>query len=254
MINTLNESQLHKALKTFYAVQFSAQEEVKAGRWICDLVRPDGGVIEIQNKNVSSLKEKIKGLLAEKRKVTVVHPIIRQKTIKTFSKDGKELSSRKSPKKECLHSTLREYTGLNEFLLDKNFTLLCPEITVEERRVQSDTPQQSKNGRRRFKKAWQKTDKALLTIGASIKLCGKNDWLGLLPKTILAAAKKGEAFCAATVKQAFIDEEKKEAAPHANILLWILRKAGLIERIPHEGRSYYYQLSTMSSSSRFSMS
>ena len=131
MINTLNESQLHKALKTFYAVQFSAQEEVQAGRWICDLVRPDGGVIEIQNKNVSSLKEKIKGLLAEKRKVTVVHPIIRQKTIKTFSKDGKELSSRKSPKKECLHSTLREYTGLNEFLLDKNFTLLCPEITVE---------------------------------------------------------------------------------------------------------------------------
>ncbi len=243
MINTLNESQLHKALKTFYAVQFSAQEEVQVERWICDLVCPDGSVVEIQNKNVSALKEKVRALLAAKRRVTIVHPIIRQKTIKTFSSDGKLLSSRKSPKKECLRSSLREYTGLTEFLADKRFALLCPEITVEERRVQSDIPQQSKNKRRRFKKAWQKTDKALLTIGGSFKLSGKKDWLGLLPKKILAASKSGQPFCAATIREAFIEEEKKEAAPHANILLWLLREAGLIERVPHEGRSYWYVLS-----------
>lgn len=254
MINTLNESQLHKALKTFYAVQFSAQQEVQVERWICDLVCPDGGIVEIQTRNISSLKEKIAGLLKLGRRVTIVHPIIKEKIIETCAQDGKLVSRRKSPKKESLYSELKELTGIAPLLTDKKFSIILPEITVVEKRSKTDSPQQAKNGRRRFKKDWQKTDKALLTIGTSWKLNGKKDWLGLLPKTILAAAKKGEAFCAATVKQAFVDEEKKEATPHANILLWILRKAGLIERIPHEGRGYYYQLSTMSSSSRFSMS
>ncbi|MBO4547484.1 MAG: hypothetical protein J5700_07915, partial [Treponema sp.] len=85
MINTLNESQLHKALKTFYAVQFGAQEEVKVERWYCDLVCPDDSVVEIQSKNVGALKEKIFGLLKSGRRVTVVHPIIAQKTIETYS-------------------------------------------------------------------------------------------------------------------------------------------------------------------------
>lgn len=243
MINTLNESQLHKALKTFYAVQFSAQEEVQVERWICDLVCPDGSVVEIQNKNVGALKEKIAGLLAAKRRVTVVHPIIAQKTIETYTKDGSLVSRRKSPKKESLWSQLREFTALAQLLTEKRLSVLLPVITVAEKRVQSDEPQQSKNGRRRFKRAWQKTDKALLTIGQSYKLSGKKDWLGLLPSAMLRPAVKSKAcepFCAATIRDMFIEEGKKEAAPHANLLLWLLRKAGLIERVPHEGRAYFY--------------
>ena len=110
MINTLNESGLHKALKRFYAVQFSAKEEVQAGPWICDLIQEDGSVIEIQNKNVSALREKILGLLAQGRHVTVVHPIVVQKTIETRSQEGNVVSQRKSPKKESIYSALREFT------------------------------------------------------------------------------------------------------------------------------------------------
>ena len=241
MINTLNESQLHKALKTFYAVQFSAQEEVQVDRWICDLACPDGGIIEIQTKNVGALKEKAGALLAAKRRVTIVHPIIKEKIIETYAQDGKLVSRRKSPKKESLYSELKEFTGIAPLLTDKKLSVLLPEITVVEKRAKTDSPQQAKNGRRRFKKDWQKTDKALLTIGTTWKLNGKKDWLGLLPKG------RGEKaavlpFCAATVRDAFIAEQKKEAAPHANLLLWILRKAGLIERVPHEGRGYFYKI------------
>lgn len=261
MINTLNESSLHKALKTFYAVQFSAQEEVKVGRWICDLETSDGGIVEIQNKNVGALKEKIQGLLELKRRVTIVHPIITQKTIETRGQDGSLVSKRKSPKKENLYSELKEFTSIAELLHNKNLSLLLPEITIVEKRVQCAEPVQAKNGRRRFKKAWQKTGKALLTIGGSYKLNGKKDWLALLPSKALAgqktrekksdsSPKKGaapsaiqEPFSAATVRDAFIAEQKKEAAPYANLLLWILRKAGLIERVPHEGRGYWYVLS-----------
>ena len=238
MINTLNESQLHKALKTFYAVQFSAQEEVKLGRWYCDLVCPDKRVVEIQTKNVGALKEKIHWLLKEGRRVMVVHPIIAQKTIETYGQDGALISRRKSPKKESLWSELREFTSLAEFLCDKKLSILMPEITMAEKRVQSEEAQQSKNKRRRFKKSWQKTDKALLTIGATYKLCGKKDWLSLLPRAALRP--DAEPFSAATIRDAFIAEQKKEAAPHANLLLWLLRKASLITRVPHEGRAFFY--------------
>lgn len=241
MINSLNESQLHKALKTFYAVQFSAKEEVQVDRWICDLVCPDKSVIEIQNKSVSSLKEKITGLLKLGKKVTIVHPIIRQKTIQTYSKDGELLSSRKSPKKESLYSELREFTGLAELLLDKKLSFICPEITMAEKRLALDQAEQSKNGRRRYKKAWQKVDKALLTISGTYKLSGKKDWLGLLPQKILKEGKE-ISFTSASAKEAFVAEGKKEAAPHANLVLWLLRKAGLIVRVPGPGRGYHYLL------------
>ena len=279
MINTFNESHLHKALKTFYAVQFSAQEEVKVGRWICDLVRPDGSVVEIQTKNVNSLKEKIFGLLNEGRRVTIVRPIVREKIIETYSQDGELVSRRKSPKKESLYAVLSEFTGLAPLLCDKKLAFLFPEISALEKRVKLSEPEQSKNKRRRFRKDWQKTDKALLTIGATAKFCGKSDWLSLLPMSFsrpdagiqapnaapksdaspkrgaaLRSNKNTEPFCASLVRDAFLAEQKKEAAPHANLLLWLLREAGLIVRVPHEGRGYYYQLSTMSSSSRFSMS
>ncbi len=240
MINTLNESRLHKALKTFYAVQFSAQEEVKVERWYCDLVCPDGAIVEIQTKNVGALKEKIAGLLKLGRRVTVVHPIIKEKIIETYSQDGALVSRRKSPKKESLWSELREFTALTEILLQKKFSLLLPEITMAETRVQTTEAEQAKNGRRRYKKTWQKTDKALLTIGATYKLNGKKDWLGLLPAAVLKPAAQAAPFCAATVRQAFVAEQKKEAAPHANLLLWLLREAGLIVRVPHEGRGFFY--------------
>ena len=65
-------------------------------------------------------------------------------------------------KKESLYSELKEFTSIAELLPNKNLTLLLPEITIVEKRVQCAEPVQAKNGRRRFKKAWQKTGKAAL--------------------------------------------------------------------------------------------
>ena len=244
MINTLNESQLHKALKTFYAVQFNAQEEVQVERWICDLVCPDGTVVEIQTKNVGALKQKVQGLLTCGRRVTIVHPIIKEKIIESRGPDGGLVSRRKSPKKESLYTELREFTGLKDFLASKKLCVICPEISIEEKRIVLDQASQSKNGRRRFKKTWQKEGKALLTIGTSHKLCGKKDWLGLLPKEVLQASKgrgkNSEPFSAATIREAFLAQKNRAAAPHANILLWLLREADLIVRVTHKGRGYWY--------------
>ncbi len=231
MFSTLNESALHKSLKIFYANRYGGKTEAQVEKWICDIVCDDGTIIEIQTKSVSALHEKAASLLALGKKVIIVHPITTRKTIRTFSQNGDEISAKKSPKKESVYSMLREITGLCDILLHENFTLVCPLITAEEKRVRSEKPLQSKNGRRRFKKAWLKTDKSLLTIGDEITFRGKDDYLALLPPAL------PEEFSSKEVSLAL----EKNAAPYANLLLWILRKTNLIELTRKKGRRFYYK-------------
>ncbi len=231
MFSTLNESSLHKTLKIFYASRHDGKTEIQVEKWICDIVCADGAIIEIQTKSVSSLHAKIASLLALGKKVAVVHPIVTRKTIRTFDIGGKEISAKKSPKRENVYSMLRELTGLCDILLHEHFSLVCPLITAEEKRIRSEEPVQSKNGRRRFKKAWLKTDKSLLTIDGEITFHGKDDYLALLPPAL------PDEFSSAEVSRAL----EKASAPYANLLLWILHKMNLIVRTEKRERKYYYK-------------
>lgn len=231
MFSTLNESSLHKSLKIFYANRYGGKTETQVEKWVCDIVCDDGAIIEIQTKSVSALHEKVARFLALGKKVTIVHPITTRKTIRTFDIGGKEISAKKSPKRENVYSMLRELTGLCDILLHEHFSLVCPLITAEEKRVRSEEPVQSKNGRRRFKQAWLKTDKSLLTLDDEITFHSKDDYLALLPSTL------PEEFSAKEVSLAL----EKNAAPYANLLLWILRKTNLIELTEKKGRRFYYK-------------
>lgn len=84
MINTLNETHLHKTLKKIYAnkTERSVMEQPAEG-YIADIIRPDGEIIEIQTGNLSSLLPKITKYLAAKRNVTVVYPLAAKKYIET---------------------------------------------------------------------------------------------------------------------------------------------------------------------------
>lgn len=234
MFSTLNESSLHKSLKIFYANRYGGKTEVQVEKWICDIVCEDETIIEIQTKNVSSLHEKAAHLLALGKKVTIVHPITTRKTIRTFDQSGEEISAKKSPKRESVYSMLRELTGLCDILLHENFSLVCPLITAEEKRVQSEDPVQSKNGRRRFKKAWLKTDKSLLTLDGEIDFHNASDYLALLPPAL------PEEFSSAELSSAL----EKEGKPYANLILWILHKMNLIERTEKREKRFYYKQRT----------
>ena len=231
MFSTLNESSLHKSLKIFYANHYGGKTEVQVEKWICDIVCEGETIIEIQTKSVSSLHEKVARLLALGKKVIIVHPITTQKTIRTFNPNGEEISAKKSPKRENVYSMLRELTGLCDILLHENFSLVCPLITAEEKRVQSEEPVQSKNGRRRFKKAWLKADKSLLTIDREITFRGKENYLALLPPALPEEFSSAELSCAL----------EKEGKPYANLILWILHKMNLIERTEKKGKRFYYK-------------
>ena len=76
MINTLNESSLHRALKTIYSLDNNSKTEEQVSQWICDIVQNENVIIEIQTANVSSLKNKIKSLLEMGKTVKIVHPVV----------------------------------------------------------------------------------------------------------------------------------------------------------------------------------
>lgn len=231
MFSTLNESSLHKSLKLFYAARHGGKTEAQVEKWICDIVCDDGTVIEIQTKNVSALHEKASRLLALGKKLVIVHPIITRKTIRTFAPSGEELSAKKSPKKESIYSMLRELTGMCDILLHELFSLACPLITTEEKRVTSEEPVQSKNGRRRFKKAWLKTDKSLLSIDGEIVFHGEERYRALLPKSLPEEFSSAELSCAL----------EKDGKRYANLILWLLHRMNLIERTEKRGRTFYYR-------------
>src|SRR5574344_900022 len=124
MINTLNETSLHKTLKTLYSVQNEgSRTEEKVGQYICDIVTKEGDVIEIQTGSLGHLLAKTMYLISEKKKVTVVYPLPVTKYIET----GK--ARRKSPAKKDIYSMFRELTALCPVLLNRYFTLEVLEIT-----------------------------------------------------------------------------------------------------------------------------
>nr|MCR5400749.1 hypothetical protein [Treponema sp.] len=137
VINTLNESSLHKKLKEIYSLEEGSRREVEENGKIYDIITGQGEIIEIQTRNLSKLLPKILDLLEKGKKIKIVHPYIKEKIINTYSEEGKLLSSRKSPKKENIYSAFRELTGLYPVLLNKNFSLDLLEISMTEIRIQT---------------------------------------------------------------------------------------------------------------------
>lgn len=238
MINTYNESQLHKTLKLFFAARTHGTTEVPYKNFILDIVAKDGSVIEIQSASLSALKEKVRLLLADKKRVTIVTPLVIEKRIETYSTENPELwsdktllSSRKSPKKESVYSKLREMTGLVEFMTAPDFEVIFVDAKVIEQRVRAAEKTDTPNKARRFYKDWVKVGKRLAEFESETSFCGKNAWLGLLPESL----RDGE-FSSKDVKK----ELKRGDAKYAGVLLWVLSRAGMIECVRKDGNLKVY--------------
>lgn len=126
-IGTLREKSLHAVLKYYFEpdVQY---HEVKIGRYVVDLVTPDG-IIEIQTAGLATMKKKLTTLLdlphvSEAHPVTVIHPIIHTKRLSWVDPQTGEVSGgRRSPKKGSFYDAFYEIYALNEFLSHPHFRL-----------------------------------------------------------------------------------------------------------------------------------
>jgi hypothetical protein len=96
-IGVLREGPLHAALKQVLAGP-GDRLEVKVGRYVIDLVRADGELVEIQTGGFGPLGPKLDALLDEHR-VRIVHPVAAERRIVRVNGDGEVLSARRSPRR-----------------------------------------------------------------------------------------------------------------------------------------------------------
>ena len=94
-IGVLREGPLHAAVKDWCA-RPGDRAEVRVERFVIDLVRADGELVEIQTGGFGPLGPKLDALLDDHR-MRIVFPVAAERRIVRVSDDGEVLSSRRSP-------------------------------------------------------------------------------------------------------------------------------------------------------------
>lgn len=95
-IGTLAEGPLHAAVKQWLA-RPGDRFEVPVDRFVVDLVRADGELVEIQTGGFGPLGPKLDALL-DAHRMRIVHPVPAERRIVRVDADGVVLSERRSPK------------------------------------------------------------------------------------------------------------------------------------------------------------
>ena len=96
-IGVMREGPLHAAVKELL-VEPGDRLEVPVGRFVIDLVRADGELVEVQTAGFGALGSKLDALLDDHR-MRIVHPIAAERRIVRVDEHGQVLSARRSPKR-----------------------------------------------------------------------------------------------------------------------------------------------------------
>ena len=234
MINTYNETELHKKLKEMYAEKYHGKTEVQEYDVICDVLCDDNEstVIEIQTKGLYKLLPKILKL-KEEHEIRVVHPLITEFKIELRDENGNLISRRKSPKKLSIIDIYEELMGIYPVLNEPWFTLEVIPVTCVEKRIRTKEPVQLANKSRRFRRNWYKTGRELTSMQESIILHGLESYIDILPAKV-REFKDGTPFCAKDLADAGCGKQNYR-------ILWVLKKAEAVEFAFKKGRTSYYK-------------
>lgn len=163
-IGTYQEYSLHEDLKHHYT-SLSGETEVRIENYIIDVVN-NNHLIEIQTRNFSQIREKLKNLLQKGFEVTLVHPIYEEKVFRSKIED--RVSLRTSPKRDNLLTSFNELVYIPELFLYPNFSL---DIVFTKIEIQ----------RKKIKNKYKTEDKKLLEIKRIMKFSSIEDLLFILP-------------------------------------------------------------------------
>lgn len=120
-IGVLREGPLHASLKELLA-RPGDRLEVKFERFVVDLVRADGELVEVQTGSFGALGRKLDVLL-DSHRVRIVHPIPVERRIVRVDADGQVLSTRKAPKRAGTLEVFDELVAFPSLLTHPNLTL-----------------------------------------------------------------------------------------------------------------------------------
>jgi hypothetical protein len=120
-IGVLREGPLHAAVKALLA-EPGDRLEVPVGRFVIDIVRADGELVEVQTGGFGALGGKLDALLDEHR-MRIVHPVAAERRIVRVDADGEVLSARRSPKRATAVAVFDKLVAFPSLLTHPNLTI-----------------------------------------------------------------------------------------------------------------------------------
>jgi hypothetical protein len=120
-IGVLREGPLHAAIKAILAAP-GDRVEVPVGRFVIDLVRADGELVEVQTGGFGPLGAKLDALL-DLHRFRIVHPVAAERRIVRVDEHGEVLSIRRSPKRGTVVDVFDKLTAFPSLLTHPNLTV-----------------------------------------------------------------------------------------------------------------------------------
>jgi hypothetical protein len=216
----LMPTELHVALQQHYAGDDGVLEALVDG-YRADVLR-DGVVYEIQTGSFGSIREKLRRLL-RKHPVVLVHPVPERKMIVYVDGEGRELSSRRSPKHGMAADVFAQLLHLHDLPRHRNLSLEI--VITHERELR----------RRDGMGSWRRQGVSLLgrelveTVGVQ-RFEHPRELAALLP------AELPREFTVAELREA-LGVRKVVAGRMA----YALCKLGIIKQVGKRGNAYVYR-------------
>jgi hypothetical protein len=172
VIGTLNEGALHAQLKQWYR-QPGDRLERKVDGYVIDLVRGDL-LVEFQTGGFAPLRKKL-DVLAQEHRVRLVAPVAVTRRIVRLSDAGEILSSRRSPRRGCLHDVFDRLVSIPALVAHPNFEI---EVLL----THQDELRMFKPGRAYRRRGWVVQGRSLVSVEESVLISSLEDVVCLLPE------------------------------------------------------------------------
>jgi hypothetical protein len=217
----MREGPLHAAVKALLA-QPGDRFEVPVGRFVIDLVRADGELVEVQTGGFGALGRKLDALLDEHR-VRIVHPIAAERRIVRVDEHGEVLAARRSPKRATAIEVFDKLVAFPSLLSHPHLTIEV--LLLREDHIRRPQPTVTR-GRTR-----DPGERRLVDVLDRIALRTPEDVLEALP---------------ALPRQPFTTRELAASLGCGSVLaqrtLYCLRSIGIVERAGKRGHAPLHAL------------
>ena len=117
----LSEGALHAALKARLA-EPGDRLEVPVDRFVIDLLRADGELVEVQTGGFGPLAAKLDALL-DAHRMRIVYPVAAERRIIRIDEHGQVLTTRRSPKRATAAAVFDRLVAFPSLLLHPNLTI-----------------------------------------------------------------------------------------------------------------------------------
>jgi hypothetical protein len=167
----MREGPLHAAVKAALA-RAGDRLEAPVGRFVIDLVRADGELVEVQTGGFGALGAKLDALLDQHR-FRIVHPIAAERRIVRLDEHGEVTSARQSPKRATAVEVFDKLVAFPSLLTHPNLTIEA--LLLREDHVRAARPLTS---RRRTR---DPGERRLVEVLDRIEFRSPNDVFQVLP-------------------------------------------------------------------------